>query len=63
VTFGSFSPGPPVSSTNKTYRHDMTEILLKVALCTINQHNDHKKKRQTTTYKTLHRKIEQHELH
>jgi hypothetical protein len=26
-----FSPGPPVSSTNKTYRHDITEILLKVA--------------------------------
>jgi hypothetical protein len=27
-----FSPGPPVSSTNKTDRHDITEILLKVAL-------------------------------
>ena len=26
-----FSPGPPVSSTNKTDRHDITEILLKVA--------------------------------
>jgi len=25
----------PVSSTNKTDRHDITEILLKVALCTI----------------------------
>jgi hypothetical protein len=25
-----FSPGTPVSSTNKTDRHDMTEILLKV---------------------------------
>ena len=25
-----FSPGPPVSSTNKTDRHDITEILLKV---------------------------------
>jgi hypothetical protein len=24
-----FSPGPPVSSTNKTDRHDITEILLK----------------------------------
>ena len=32
-----FSPGPPVSSTNKTDRHDITEILLKVALNTINQ--------------------------
>ena len=29
-----FSPGTPVSSTNKTDRHDMTEILLKVALNT-----------------------------
>jgi hypothetical protein len=27
-----FFPGPPVSSTNKTDRHDITEILLKVAL-------------------------------
>ena len=27
-----FSPGPPVSSTNKTDRHHITEILLKVAL-------------------------------
>jgi hypothetical protein len=30
-----FSPGPPVSSTNKTDRHDITEILLKVVLNTI----------------------------
>jgi hypothetical protein len=30
-----FSTGPPVSSTNKTDRHDITEILLKVALSTI----------------------------
>jgi hypothetical protein len=29
-----FSPGPPDSSTNKTDRHDITEILLKVALNT-----------------------------
>jgi hypothetical protein len=27
---GLFSPGPPVSSTDKTDRHDITEILLKV---------------------------------
>jgi hypothetical protein len=27
-----FSPGPPVSSTNKTDRQDITEILLKMAL-------------------------------
>jgi hypothetical protein len=30
-----FSLGPPVSSTNKTDRHDITEILLKVVLSTI----------------------------
>jgi hypothetical protein len=32
-----FSPGTPVSATNKTDCHDITEILLKVALSTINQ--------------------------
>jgi hypothetical protein len=32
-----FSPGSPVSSSNKTDRHDITEILSKVALNTINQ--------------------------
>jgi hypothetical protein len=32
-----FSPGPPVSSTNKTDHHDIIEILLKVALNTIKQ--------------------------
>ena len=32
-----FSAGTPVSSTNKTDRHNITEILLKVALNTINQ--------------------------
>jgi hypothetical protein len=31
------SPGTPVSSTNKTDRHDINEILLKVALNTTNQ--------------------------
>jgi hypothetical protein len=30
-----FSPGTLVSSTNKKYSHDITEILLKVALNTI----------------------------
>jgi hypothetical protein len=29
-----FSLGPPVSSTNKTDHHDITELLLKVALNT-----------------------------
>jgi hypothetical protein len=32
-----FSPGTPVSPTHKTDRHDLTEILLKVALSIINQ--------------------------
>jgi hypothetical protein len=32
-----FSPGTPASSTTKTGRHDVAEILLKVALNTINQ--------------------------
>ena len=32
-----FSPGTPIFSTNKTDRHDITEILLKVALNTITQ--------------------------
>jgi hypothetical protein len=36
ATGGWFSPGTPVSSTNKTDRH-ITEILLKVALNTINR--------------------------
>ena len=30
-----FSPGPPVFSTNRTDRHDITEILLKVLLITM----------------------------
>ena len=39
-----FSPGTPVSSTTKTGRHDIAEILLKVALNTINQINKVKSK-------------------
>jgi hypothetical protein len=34
-----FSPGTPASSTTKTGRHDIAEILLKVALNTKNQIN------------------------
>ena len=34
-----FSPGTPASSTTKTSRNDIVEILLKVALNTINQLN------------------------
>ena len=40
-----FSPGPPVSSTNKTDHHNITEILLKVALNFLNQI-----KKKTTIY-------------
>jgi hypothetical protein len=36
-----FSPGTPISTTNKTHRHDITEILLKVELNTINQTYTH----------------------
>jgi hypothetical protein len=34
---GQYSPSTPVSSTNKTDRHDITEMLLKVDLNTTNQ--------------------------
>jgi hypothetical protein len=34
-----FSPGTSASSTTKTGRHDIAEILLKVALNTKNQKN------------------------
>jgi hypothetical protein len=34
------SPGSPASSTTKTGRHDIAEILLKVALNTINKSNN-----------------------
>jgi hypothetical protein len=34
-----FSPGTPASSTTKTGRHAIAEILLKVALNTINKKN------------------------
>jgi hypothetical protein len=36
-----FSPGTPASSTTKTDRHDIAEILLKVALNTKNQNQSH----------------------
>jgi hypothetical protein len=43
VTGCWFSPGIPVSSTNKTDRNNIAEILLKVALNTITlTHNDEK---------------------
>jgi hypothetical protein len=38
-----FSPGTPASSATKTGRHDIAEILLKVALKTKNQSINHSK--------------------
>jgi hypothetical protein len=35
-----FSPGTPASSTTKTGRHDIVEILLQVALSAINHHSN-----------------------
>jgi hypothetical protein len=48
VTGRWFSPSLPVSSTNKTDRHDIAEILLKVALNTIKQTNKNKFIKQTS---------------
>ena len=47
-----FSPGPPVSSTNKTDRHDITEILLKVAFNAIKQTTSNGMKTFITIYDT-----------
>jgi hypothetical protein len=44
-----FSPGTPASSTTKTGRHDIAEILLKVALNTIKQSNHNKSERLHTS--------------
>jgi hypothetical protein len=41
-----FSPSTPASSTTKTGRHDIAEILLKVALNTKNQIKSYEKKGQ-----------------
>jgi hypothetical protein len=48
-----FYPVTPVSSTNKTDRHDITEILLKVALSTIKQTNQSFNTEQFLSYKFL----------
>jgi len=45
-----FSPGTPVSSTNKTDRQDITEILLKVALNTIKQTKTKENKKHGKTF-------------
>ena len=47
-----FSPESPVSSINKTDRHDITEILLKVALNTINQTKPAKPNLHISFYRT-----------
>jgi len=44
-------PGTPVSSMNKTDRHDITDILLKVALNTINLNQFLCQKTITSVYK------------
>jgi hypothetical protein len=44
-----FSTGTPASSTTKTGRHDIAEILLKVALNTINQIKSDQKERPMST--------------
>jgi len=53
-----FSPVPPVSSTNKTDRHDIAEILLKVSLNTIKQTN--KRKRNTVIHTVLSASVPRH---
>jgi len=52
-----FSLGTPVSSTNKIYRHDITEILLNVALNTITQTIKHIWRRVKFTYWILYIKF------
>jgi hypothetical protein len=48
-----FSPGTPASSTAKTGRHDTAEIVLKVALNTINQSVNHLIKLKLRIYHTV----------
>ena len=47
-----FSPGTPVSSTNKTDHHDIAEILLKVGLITITEPNNQPTNQPETQEKT-----------
>jgi hypothetical protein len=54
VTDRWFSPGPPVSSINKTDRHDKTEILLKVQyVCLFLTQQSTNPKRIVVSYKNL----------
>jgi len=46
-----FSPGAPDSSNNKTDRHDITEILFKVALNIIKQTNKHQVKKKNNSFR------------
>ena len=48
-----FSPGTPVSSNNKTDYHNITEILLKIVLNTINQPGQLSSKYHFIIYKKL----------
>jgi hypothetical protein len=48
-----FSPGTPASSTTKTGRHDIAEILLKVALNTKNQKSINRLEIKTNFTKSL----------
>ena len=48
-----FFPGTPVSSTNNTDRHDIAEILLKVALNTITQNPQIRLKMYPVIYSTM----------
>ena len=52
-----FSLGPLVSSINETDRHDISEILLKVALNSIKQTNKPTKKPCLRSHKVLHTKL------
>jgi hypothetical protein len=51
-----FSPHTPASSTTKTGRHDIAEILLKVALNTKNQIKSKAKEKTIMVDKIPHRK-------
>ena len=55
-----FSPDTPVSSTTKTGRHDIAEILLKVALNRKNQINQRQYRYIQTFKKNLHRFVSTH---
>jgi hypothetical protein len=48
-----FSPGTPVSYTNKTDCHDITDILLKMALNTINLNQSLNTMYEYVKYKTV----------